>query len=66
MCILHHTRRAVRSSACVRGNVKNMSNFDAARVQKELVEIERDTASGVSVEIQGSNMAHLVGSIKGN
>lgn len=40
-------------------------SFDAARVQKELVEIDRDKASGVSVEIMGDNLAHLTGFVKG-
>lgn len=40
-------------------------SFDAARVQKELVEIERDKTSGVSVEVIGNSIAHMHGSIKG-
>ncbi|KAK3260859.1 Ubiquitin-conjugating enzyme E2 27 [Cymbomonas tetramitiformis] len=39
--------------------------YDAARVQKELVEIERDKASGVGIEMKGDNLGHLVGVIKG-
>mmetsp|Transcript_26688 Transcript_26688/g.32401 ORF Transcript_26688/g.32401 Transcript_26688/m.32401 type:complete len:192 (+) Transcript_26688:368-943(+) len=40
-------------------------SFDAARVQKELAEIERDKASGVSVEMLGDNIGHLHGILKG-
>lgn len=39
--------------------------YDAARVQKELVEIERDKASGVGIEMNGDNLGNLVGLIKG-
>eukprot|EP00959_Pyramimonas_sp_CCMP1952_P097434 2036795-Pyramimonas_sp.AAC.2 len=40
-------------------------SFDVTRLQKELVEIQRDKASGVSVEMTGDSLAHLQGSIKG-
>lgn len=40
-------------------------SFDVTRLQKELVEIQRDKASGVSVEMKGDSLAHLQGSIKG-
>jgi hypothetical protein len=43
----------------------SVMSFDAARVQKELVEIDRDKTSGVSVEIMGDNLAHLTGFVKG-
>lgn len=40
-------------------------SYDVARLQKELIEIQRDKASGVSVEMIGDNLSHLHGYIKG-
>lgn len=40
--------------------------LDVSRVQKELVEIERDkNLSGVSIEICGDDLAHMKGTIEG-
>jgi ubiquitin-conjugating enzyme (huntingtin interacting protein 2) len=38
---------------------------DLGRVQKELKEIERDTASGVTVSIVGDSLQHLTGVLAG-
>lgn len=37
--------------------------FDLLRVQKELKEIEKDKASGVTVTVQGNNLQHLIGCV---
>ncbi len=40
--------------------------LDASRVQKELVEIERDKSlSGVSIQIYGDDLTHMCGTISG-
>mmetsp|Transcript_68671 Transcript_68671/g.217192 ORF Transcript_68671/g.217192 Transcript_68671/m.217192 type:complete len:193 (+) Transcript_68671:117-695(+) len=39
--------------------------FDVSRVQKELVEIERDKSSGVTVRVLGDNLTRMEGTIKG-
>lgn len=39
--------------------------FDLLRVQKELKEIEKDKASGVTVTVQGNNLQHLIGHVPG-
>lgn len=39
--------------------------LDVSRVQKELVEVERDKLSGVSIQISGDNLAHMQGTIEG-
>lgn len=38
---------------------------DLGRIQKELKEIERDKASGVTVEVKDNNLQHLVGFVPG-
>ncbi|GAQ85692.1 ubiquitin-conjugating enzyme [Klebsormidium nitens] len=42
-----------------------MAQLDVNRIQKELVEIERDKNSGVSVTIIGGQLSRLTGTIKG-
>ncbi|GFR51947.1 hypothetical protein Agub_g14469 [Astrephomene gubernaculifera] len=39
--------------------------LDAGRIQKELREIERDTASGVTVKLKGTSLQQLVGYVPG-
>ena len=40
--------------------------LDVARVQKELVEVERDRQlSGVHIDICGDDLAHMIGTIDG-
>eukprot|EP00245_Coleochaete_scutata_P008565 TRINITY_DN264_c0_g1_i1.p1 TRINITY_DN264_c0_g1~~TRINITY_DN264_c0_g1_i1.p1 ORF type:complete len:193 (+),score=42.58 TRINITY_DN264_c0_g1_i1:84-662(+) len=39
--------------------------LDVPRVQKELVEIERDTSSGVSVQLVGNDLSRMKGMVKG-
>ncbi|KAK9808278.1 hypothetical protein WJX73_006718 [Symbiochloris irregularis] len=39
--------------------------MDLGRIQKELKEIERDTASGVSVDVMGNSLQRLRGFVKG-
>lgn len=39
--------------------------FDLGRIQKELKEIERDTASGVTVQMKDNNLQKLVGYVPG-
>jgi ubiquitin-conjugating enzyme (huntingtin interacting protein 2) len=38
---------------------------DLGRIQKELKEIERDKASGVTVQVKDSNLQHLIGLVPG-
>ena len=39
--------------------------LDLTRVQRELVEIKRDTTSGVSVEVPGDDICRLRGTVMG-
>ncbi|KAI5070354.1 hypothetical protein GOP47_0014697 [Adiantum capillus-veneris] len=39
--------------------------LDVSRVQKELMEVERDKLSGVSIQILGSSLSHMQGTIEG-
>ncbi len=39
--------------------------LDLRRIQKELKEIERDKASGVTVQLKGNSLQHLIGYVEG-
>lgn len=39
--------------------------LDLSRVQKELVDWNRDKSSGVSIELVGAELSHLAGTISG-
>lgn len=39
--------------------------MDVGRVQKEIRDIERDRASGVTIEVQGNSLQKMIGCLKG-